>query len=126
MRIITVNVNGIRSAARKGFFRWLSYQRADVVCLQEILAQQAQLDEGAFRPRYWHCYYAGAVKKGYSGVADIIQAAACRRPYRAGYSRDRRRSALPGSGISGDQHRFPLCALRYFRSPEAAAENGLP
>jgi len=69
VRIITVNVNGIRSAARKGFFRWLSYQRADVVCLQEIRAQQAQLDEGAFRPQHWHCYYAGAVKKGYSGVA---------------------------------------------------------
>ena len=36
MRIITINVNGIRSAARKGLFDWLARQDADVVCLQEI------------------------------------------------------------------------------------------
>jgi exodeoxyribonuclease-3 len=50
MRIITINVNGIRAAERKGFFNWLKKQNADVVCLQEIKAQEDQLDE-RFYPR---------------------------------------------------------------------------
>ena len=69
MRIITVNVNGIRSAASKGFFPWLVAQRADVVCLQETRAQQAQLTDPVFHPRGWHVYFHDAEKKGYSGVA---------------------------------------------------------
>jgi exodeoxyribonuclease-3 len=43
VRIITLNVNGIRSAARKGLFPWLSRQDADVVCLQEAKAREHQL-----------------------------------------------------------------------------------
>jgi exodeoxyribonuclease-3 len=69
MRIITVNVNGIRAAERKGFFIWLSEQNADFVCLQEIKAQQAQLSDAIFYPENYHCYYHPAEKKGYSGVA---------------------------------------------------------
>jgi len=69
MRIITVNVNGIRAAARKGFFTWLSRQRADVVCLQETKAQIDQLSDKVFHPRGYHCYYHDAQKKGYSGTA---------------------------------------------------------
>jgi len=69
MRIITVNVNGIRSAASKGFFPWMTAQRADVVCLQETRAQQAQLRDPVFHPRGWHVYFHDAEKKGYSGVA---------------------------------------------------------
>lgn len=69
MRIITLNVNGIRSAARKGFFTWLRRQRADVVCLQETKAQIDQLLDDHFRPRYYHAYFHDAEKKGYSGVA---------------------------------------------------------
>lgn len=68
MRIITLNVNGIRSAARKGFFRWLAKQRADLVCVQETKAQAPQLDD-AYYPRGFHCRYFSARKKGYSGVA---------------------------------------------------------
>ncbi len=69
MRIITLNCNGIRSAARKGLFRWLPRQRADVVCLQETKAQEHQLDHGDFRPRGYNAFYFDAEKKGYSGVA---------------------------------------------------------
>src|SRR5204862_878769 len=43
MRIVTLNVNGIRSAAKKGFFEWLRRQKADVVCLQEVKAQESDL-----------------------------------------------------------------------------------
>jgi exodeoxyribonuclease-3 len=69
MRIITINLNGIRSAARKGFFQWMARQRADVVCIQETRAQVHQLDDKIFWPRGWHAYFHDAGKKGYSGVA---------------------------------------------------------
>lgn len=69
MRIITANVNGIRAAARKGFFDWLEKQQADVVCIQETKAQFEQLQDPIFCPDGYHCYYHDAEKKGYSGVA---------------------------------------------------------
>ncbi len=68
LRVITFNVNGIRAAARKGFFDWLRRQRADVVCLQETKAQEKQLDP-SYYPRNFHTYYFDAQKKGYSGTA---------------------------------------------------------
>jgi exodeoxyribonuclease-3 len=69
MRIISLNANGIRSAARKGFFEWLSGQDADVVCLQETRAHEHQIPDAVFRPAGYHCHYLEAEKKGYSGVA---------------------------------------------------------
>ncbi len=69
MRVITANVNGIRSAAKKGFFEWLEKQDADFVCLQETKAQMAELTDELYRPNGYHCYFTDAVKKGYSGVA---------------------------------------------------------
>lgn len=69
MRIMTVNVNGIRSAARKGFFQWLTRQKADVVCIQETKAQIDQLTDPVFHPKGYHCFYHDAEKKGYSGTA---------------------------------------------------------
>lgn len=69
MRVITLNVNGIRAAHRKGFFAWLDLQQADVVCLQETKAQLWQLDRDIFCPQGFHCFYHDAEKKGYSGVA---------------------------------------------------------
>ena len=69
MRIISINANGIRSAARKGFFQWLAGQDADVVCLQETRAQEHQISDALFRPEGYHCYYLDAERKGYSGVA---------------------------------------------------------
>ena len=69
MRVITLNVNGIRAAARKGFFSWVVRQKADVVCLQEVRAQADQIADKMFHPKSFHCYYLDAYKKGYSGVA---------------------------------------------------------
>ncbi len=66
-RIITANVNGIRAAERKGFFAWMQTQNADVVCVQEIKAQEHQLDE-KFYPDNIYTYYKPAEKKGYSGT----------------------------------------------------------
>lgn len=68
MKIITVNVNGIRASEKKGFFDWLKIEDSDVVCLQEIKAQEDQLD-ARFYPKNYHCHYQSAQKKGYSGTA---------------------------------------------------------
>ncbi len=68
-RIISCNTNGIRAAARKGFFDWLPTQDADVVCIQETKAQVHQLADDMFSPAGYHCFYNDAQKKGYSGTA---------------------------------------------------------
>lgn len=69
MKIITANLNGVRSAAAKGFFSWASRQRADVICVQETKAQEWQLTDPVFHPKKQHTYYHDAQKKGYSGTA---------------------------------------------------------
>jgi exodeoxyribonuclease-3 len=69
MRIITLNVNGIRAAERKGFYDWLPRANADVVCLQEVRAHKSITDDELFRPKGYHTFYCDAERKGYSGVA---------------------------------------------------------
>ena len=69
MRIITLNCNGIRAAARKGLFNWLATVDADIVCLQETKAQIDQLTDPIFHPDNFHSYYFDADKKGYAGTA---------------------------------------------------------
>jgi len=71
MRVMSFNANGIRAAKRRGFFDWLAAQDADVVCIQELKAQQHQLeDDPVFWPAGYHCFYEEATsRKGYSGVA---------------------------------------------------------
>ena len=69
MKVVTLNVNGIRSAARKGLYRWLAAQQADVVCLQEIKAQEADLEAAILAPKGYSGHFYPAQKKGYAGVA---------------------------------------------------------
>lgn len=69
MRIVTLNCNGLRSAATKGFYEWLPRQRADVICLQETKCQEHQLAGREFRPRGYHVLYFDARRPGYSGTA---------------------------------------------------------
>ena len=68
MRVITLNVNGLRSAAAKGFMPWMRRQRPDVVCLQEIKCQEADLTKALLAPRGFHAFFHPAEKRGYSGV----------------------------------------------------------
>lgn len=68
MKIMTVNVNGIRSAASKGFLRWMVQQGADVVCLQETKSQIPLLSPELLSPGGYHGYFHDAIKCGYSGV----------------------------------------------------------
>jgi len=70
MKIISYNVNGIRAALKKGFIDWLKNADPDVICLQEIKAQEDQLDLSVFEDAgYAYNYWFSAQKKGYSGVA---------------------------------------------------------
>jgi len=74
MRIITANLNGIRSAANKGFFNWLQTTSADVICLQEVKAQATDMTAEMLTPAGYYGYFHFAEKKGYSGVGIYCKA----------------------------------------------------
>jgi len=69
MRIISYNVNGLRSAITKGFIDWLATNPCDVICMQEIKAHKENVDFAAIEALGFHTYWFPAQKKGYSGVA---------------------------------------------------------
>jgi exodeoxyribonuclease-3 len=69
MRIISYNVNGIRSAINKGFIEWLKTDPADIICLQETKAVKDNVNYKLFNELQYEDYWFSAQKKGYSGVA---------------------------------------------------------
>jgi exodeoxyribonuclease-3 len=69
MRIITLNVNGIRAAARKGLFRWLPGEEADVICLQETRVHEHQLTGHDVELPGYHRHFYPARRPGYAGTA---------------------------------------------------------
>ena len=69
MKVISANLNGIRAAAKKGFFDWMKKEDPDVVCIQETKAQLEQLSDPIFSPDGYFRYFFDAEKKGYSGTA---------------------------------------------------------
>lgn len=69
IRVISANLNGIRSADRKGFFCWLRDQDADFLCIQELKAQAKDLTKAYINPTNdLFGWFQFAKKKGYSGV----------------------------------------------------------
>ena len=68
MRIITLNMNGIRSASNKGVFSWLDSQEADFICVQEVKAHESDLTDDMKVYGDYKSYFSFAEKKGYSGV----------------------------------------------------------
>jgi exodeoxyribonuclease III len=68
MRIITLNLNGIRSAANKGFYPWLQQMQPDILCMQELKAQATDMTAEMLAPEGYHGHFHYADKKGYSGV----------------------------------------------------------
>ena len=68
LRILTLNLNGIRAAWRKNVLPWLTEQAPDIVCFQELKAQAGDLEAQMLAPPGWHAAYHYAEKKGYSGV----------------------------------------------------------
>lgn len=69
MKVVSANLNGIRAAAKKGFFEWMLAEQPDVVCIQETKAQTDQLDADVFSPPGYFRNFFDAEKKGYSGTA---------------------------------------------------------
>ncbi|WP_406000322.1 exodeoxyribonuclease III [Streptomyces sp. NBC_00829] len=69
LTVTTVNVNGLRAAAKKGFVEWLADTAADAVCLQEVRAEAHQLPDEVRAPEGWHTVHAPAEAKGRAGVA---------------------------------------------------------
>jgi exodeoxyribonuclease-3 len=68
LKIISLNLNGIRSAKNKGVYAWLKKQDADLVCMQEIKAQAADMHDDMLALEGYYSYFHYADKKGYSGV----------------------------------------------------------
>ena len=68
MRIISYNVNGIRAAVKRGFIDWLKTDPADIVCIQEVKAHEADIDRISIESAGYRPYFFLAQKKGYSGV----------------------------------------------------------
>ncbi len=73
MRIISYNVNGIRSAMNKGFTDWLATDPADIICLQETKANKEDVAIEKIETLGYHTYWFSAQKKGYSGVAILTK-----------------------------------------------------
>lgn len=69
MKIVSWNVNGLRSVYKNGFVDWFKKVRADIVCLQEIKLQDGQVPEEISKIKGYYSYFSFAVKKGYSGLA---------------------------------------------------------
>ncbi|MDQ0961231.1 MULTISPECIES: exodeoxyribonuclease III [unclassified Streptomyces] len=69
LTVTSVNVNGLRAAAKKGFVEWLADTSADVLCLQEVRAEPEQLPETVRAPEGWHVTHAPAAAKGRAGVS---------------------------------------------------------
>jgi exodeoxyribonuclease-3 len=70
MRILCWNVDGLRSALKKGFMEWLLKESPDVLCLQETRLGDDELPEALQQIEGYHCFYSNhSTKKGYSGVA---------------------------------------------------------
>lgn len=68
MRVVSWNVNGLRSCARKEFLAWLLRSGADVVGVQEVRARLEDLPDHVRQPRGWHATFVAAERRGYSGV----------------------------------------------------------
>ena len=75
LRIVSANLNGIRSAHTKGFFSWLEQDMPDIVCVQELKAQAADMSPALLKPAGYQGFFHYAEKKGYSGVGIY-----CRQP----------------------------------------------
>ena len=129
MRIYSYNVNGIRSALNKGLLNWIKEADADVLCLQELKAQESQVDSTLFESLGYKVYLHTAEKKGYSGVAILSRIEPIHVEYGSGnpdYDREGRilrmdledfsvMSVYIPSGSSGDERQaFKMEFLDFF------------
>lgn len=118
MKVLTLNVNGLRSAAQKGLYPWLATQDADFICLQEIKLQAEHLlaDPSLSLPGY-HVDYVHAEKKGYSGVAIYAK----NKPLKVTNSLDFSICDQEGRYLQFDYPDMTICSI-YFPSGSSGEE----
>jgi exodeoxyribonuclease-3 len=69
MIIASYNVNGIRSAMKKGFLEWANSSGADVICVQELRATEDQVNTDVLKQSGWYYELYPAIRRGYAGTA---------------------------------------------------------
>jgi len=98
LRIITYNVNGIRAAIRRGFIDWLKTNPADIICIQEVKAHDADIDRIAIESAGYRPYFFLAQKKGYSGVGILTKI----QPTNVEYGHGKEQSDFEGRVLRAD------------------------
>ena len=111
IRIITYNVNGIRAAIKKGFIEWLKTDPADIICVQEIKANEADIDRVAIESAGYRPYFFSAQKKGYSGVGILTKL----KPDNVEYGHGNEKSDFEGRVLRADFGDITLISV-YFPS----------
>ena len=111
MRIISYNVNGIRAAIKKGFIDWIKTNPADVICLQEIKANESDIDRAAIESAGYRSYFFPAQKKGYSGVGILTRL----EPDNVEYGHGNKQSDFEGRVLRADFRDFTVISV-YFPS----------
>ncbi|MDR2652976.1 MAG: exodeoxyribonuclease III [Prevotellaceae bacterium] len=71
MKLISYNLNGIRSALGKDLISWLKRENPDILCIQETKAQPEQMNSQLFEELGYNCYWHSAVQLGYSGTGIV-------------------------------------------------------
>lgn len=117
MRILTYNVNGIRSAINKGFLEWLATDPADIICLQEVKACETDVDCAPINELGYQHYFFSAQKKGYSGVAVLSKT----KPNAVHFGDGRTQSDEEGRVLRAEFDRFTLINA-YFPSGTTGEE----
>lgn len=104
IKIISWNVNGIRSARDKGLIEWIQQENPDILCLQETKAHPEQLGPDLLEPDGYHAFWNYPERKGYSGVAIFSK----EDPYRIQYDFDFGEMDLEGRILTADYIDFVL------------------
>lgn len=117
-KMISWNVNGIRAIAQKGFLGWLYDLDPDIVGLQEIKAEETQLEEELLNPRHRNSYWnPSRTKKGYAGTAVFSKM----NPVKVEYGWGQEIFDLEGRTVMLDFDRFVLFNI-YFPNGERSPE----
>lgn len=103
LRLLSWNVNGIRSVCEKGFLQWLEREDADIVCLQETKARPEQLSHIEW-PGEYERFWNSAEKPGYSGTGIFTKQA----PLSVNYGIKHEAHDREGRVITAEYERFYL------------------
>ena len=117
MKIISYNVNGVRSAINKGLITWITSVNPDILCLQEIKLSETELVSSLFEALGFHCYWYPAQKRGYSGVAILSK----QKPNNVQYGVNKPLFDDEGRIIRADFNGFSIFSV-YFPSGSSSVE----